>query len=64
MTDRGRPVAHLVPVTGDPWTDLVAGGLVSLPEPGADLLDVVPVVLPPGARSGTDVLAGLRADER
>jgi prevent-host-death family protein len=64
ITDRGRPVARLVPVHGDAWNDLVAQGLVSPAAPGAELLDVTPAVLPPGAASGTDVLAELRAEER
>lgn len=65
VTDRGRPVARLVPVTGDPWADLLASGRVTPPASDADLLDVVvPATLPPGAPSGTEVLATLRADER
>jgi prevent-host-death family protein len=28
ITDRGRPVARLVPITGDPWEDLVSAGEV------------------------------------
>lgn len=64
VTDRGRPVARLVPVTGDPWEDLVAQGLVTPAAPGADLLDVMPAALPAGVPSGSEVLARLRADER
>lgn len=64
VTDRGRTVAHLVPATGDPWDDLVARGLVTLPTPGADLLDVAPHELATGSLSASDVLAALRADER
>lgn len=65
VTDRGRPVAQLVPVTGDRWADLLASGRVRPPASEADLLDVVvPVPLPPGVPSGTDALAALRADER
>lgn len=29
ITDRGRPVARLVPITGDTWRDLVAAGEVT-----------------------------------
>jgi len=32
VTDRGRPVARLVPVGSDTWTDLVASGRVTLAE--------------------------------
>src|SRR5207247_1093408 len=28
VTDRGRPVARLVPITGDTWSNLVASGRV------------------------------------
>lgn len=40
VTDRGRPVARLVPVEPDLWADLLRSG--SLREPGSegDLLDV------------------------
>lgn len=61
VTDRGRPVAWLVPVTGDRWDDLVAQGLVR-PATG-NLLDVQPTVLADGV-SATDVLAGMRSAER
>ncbi|HWH30916.1 MAG TPA: type II toxin-antitoxin system prevent-host-death family antitoxin [Mycobacteriales bacterium] len=59
ITDRGTPVALLVPVTGDRWDDLVARGLVQ-PATG-DLLDVEPTEVD---ASATAVLAQLRADER
>lgn len=65
VTDRGRPVAQLVPVTADRWADLLASGRVSPPSTSEDLLDVVaPAPLPPGAPTGSDVLAAMRADER
>lgn len=64
VTDRGQPVAHLVPVTGDRWADLLASGRVSAPASDADLLDVLPTALAPGAPSGAEVLAAMRADER
>ena len=65
VTDRGRAVAQLVPVTGDSWADLLASGRVSRPTSQDDLLDVVtPISLPPGARGISDVLAAMRADER
>lgn len=64
VTDRGRPVARLVPVSGDPWADLLASGAVTPPAQGVDLLDAVPVELPAGAPSTSAVLAELRRDER
>lgn len=64
VTDRGRPVAQLVPVTGDRWADLLAAGVVVAPAPGVDLLDVTPTPLPPGAPSGSQALAAMRDAER
>lgn len=60
VTDRGRPVAHLVPIRTDAWDDLVASGRVSPAEDAADLTDEAP------GRYGilaSDVLAAMRADE-
>lgn len=42
VTDRGRPVARLVPLSSDAWTDMVASGEVSLADDRTDLLDEVP----------------------
>ena len=61
ITERGRPVARLVPITDDPWQDLINAG------------EVVPgnrQVNPRRPRprdygfSGSEVLQRLRADER
>lgn len=38
VTDRGRLVARIVPVTGDPWADLLAAGRVRRPEGEGDVL--------------------------
>jgi prevent-host-death family protein len=62
VTEHGRPVAWLIPVTGDHWRDLEARGLVS--SATGDLLDVDPVVLPPGGPTASEVLETMRADER
>lgn len=64
VTDRGRPVAQLVPVTGDRWADLLASGLVTPATPGSDLLDVTATPPRPGAPTGTEVLELMRAEER
>jgi prevent-host-death family protein len=64
VTDRGQPVAHLVPVPTDPWAELVSRGLVRPAAAGADLLDVRALKPPAGAPSTDEVLADLRADER
>jgi prevent-host-death family protein len=42
VTDRGRPIALLVPVTPDPWQHLLATGRVRPPESPGDLLDEAP----------------------
>lgn len=42
VTDRGRPVALLVPVTGDDWHSLLASGRVTPPTSEGDLLDELP----------------------
>lgn len=61
VTDRGRPVARLVPVDSDPWAVMIASGRVTVAEDGADV-----VLEPPGdyALDATTVLAALRARER
>lgn len=61
VTDRGRPVARLVPVTGDPWADLVASGRIALAEDDADVADDAPVDY--GVKASA-TLASMRADER
>lgn len=42
VTDRGRPVALLVPVPTDPWDLLMAAGAVRAPEDEGDLADLGP----------------------
>ena len=61
VTDRGHPVARLVPVSTDAWTDMIASGRVTLAADEADIVDEAP------ADYGVDasaVLAAMRADER
>jgi prevent-host-death family protein len=50
VTDRGRPVARLVPVGEPTWDDLIASGVVTPPEESmADLFaEVRPHPLRPG----------------
>jgi len=43
VTDRGRPVAMLVPVQGEPWEDLLASGRAIQPIDPADVADEQPV---------------------
>jgi prevent-host-death family protein len=61
VTDRGRPVARLVPVRSDPWADMVAAGRVALAEDDADVADEAPADYDIDASSA---LASIRADER
>jgi prevent-host-death family protein len=63
ITDRGRPVAVLVPVPDDPLERLRAAG--ELTQPDGDLDDLPePLPLAPGSEPPSSVLARLRADER
>jgi prevent-host-death family protein len=39
VTDRGRPIAMLVPVHNEPWQDLLASGRVLQPSDPADVAD-------------------------
>jgi prevent-host-death family protein len=64
VTDRGRPIARLVPIpNGGGLEDLAATGRVSVAE--GDLVELGPP-LPPadGEALPSDVLAADRADER
>jgi prevent-host-death family protein len=61
VTDRGRPVALLVPIGGDEWQALVASGRVWVPADGTDVLDEAP------GDYGLDAsgrLTAMREDER
>ena len=61
ITVRGRPVARLVPVTGDAWADLIAAGIVVPPEDEMDVTDEPPVDYGVNA---SEVLSAIRAGER
>lgn len=61
VTDRGRPVAMLVPIQGDLWDHLVASGRVILPTGEGVVLDERPVDY--GADASTQ-LAAMREAER
>lgn len=61
VTDRGRPIALIVPVAHDPWQDLVAAGQVSQPDEADDLLDEAPADYGVAA---SDALAAARNHER
>jgi prevent-host-death family protein len=61
VTDRGRPVARLVPITSDAWADMIASGRVTPAEDDTDVADEAPEDYEVDASS---VLAEMRADER
>ncbi len=62
VTDRGRPVARLVPITSrDLWADMIASGRVTPAEDGADVADEAPGDYDVDASAA---LAEMRADER
>jgi prevent-host-death family protein len=55
ITDRGRPVAMLVPISSDPWERLLANGSVLAPSEPGDILDERP------ADYGTDASGRLES---
>ncbi len=61
VTDRGRPVAMLVPVRGDEWQQLLASGRVVPPTEAGDVLDDVPSDF---GIDATGTLAAIREDDR
>jgi prevent-host-death family protein len=61
VTDRGRPVARLVPVTNDQWLDLIAAGRVTSAIDSTDIADEAPGSYDVDASAA---LAAIRADER
>lgn len=63
ITDRGRPVARLVPLRGSPLEQLVvAGRMRPALHPMTELPPLVEV--PPGSPAASQILAELRAGER
>jgi prevent-host-death family protein len=64
VTDRGRPVARLVPIRERSWQDLVDDGLVAPPDdPDVDIATLEPMDLPTGRRPLSEVVDEGR-DER
>jgi prevent-host-death family protein len=61
VTDRGRPVARLVPLHTDAWADLVAAAKVVLAAGDADVADEAPRDYGIDASAA---LAVMRADDR
>jgi prevent-host-death family protein len=62
ITNRGNPIARIVPVTADPMADLVASGLV-LPPTLSGPIPVPTVAAEPGAEAG-QLISALRDEER
>lgn len=63
VTDRGRPVARVVPLHDRSVLDQMVAEGRATPARG-DLLDLKPLPPVPGKRRLSEVLADLRADER
>jgi prevent-host-death family protein len=61
ITDRGRPVARLVPITADPWEDLIGAGDVVRAVRPVSIAEVKPRKYP---HSASETLERLRDDER
>ena len=61
VTDRGRPVAMLVPIGDDPWETLLATGRVTPPSVSGSITEEPPVDY--GA-SASARLPAMREDER
>jgi prevent-host-death family protein len=62
ITNRGRPIARIVPVTADIMADLVASGVV-LPPTIAGPIPMPTVPAPVDSEAG-QLLSGLRDEER
>ena len=60
VTDRGRAVAHLVPIRTDLWEDLLTSGRVSPAEDPVDVADEAPGNYDACA---SEALAAMRAEE-
>ena len=61
ITDRGHPVARLVPITSDPWESLISAGEVVKAVRPLKIDDLTPVAY---AHSASETLDRLRSDER
>jgi prevent-host-death family protein len=61
ITDRGHPVARLVPIAAEPWQDLIRIGEVMKAPRRMSIDDIKPGAYP---YSGSETLEQLRSDER
>jgi len=63
VTDRGRPVCQMVPITQSPLEALRSSGRIRLPSPSLEELGPPPIIAK-GRQSLTEVLLAMRQDER
>jgi prevent-host-death family protein len=61
VTDRGRPVARLVPVQSSRWDDLVTSQRIAAPTDANDIVDEAPIEY---GLDATGVLKSMRQTER
>jgi prevent-host-death family protein len=61
ITEHGRPIARLVPITDDPWTDMIAAGEITPAAGRRDVRDIEPIT---SNFDASAALADLRAGER
>ena len=61
ITDRGRPVARLVPVAEDEWENMIVSGEITPPCSDVELRNIAPVA---GQFDLTGALGELREHER
>ena len=61
ITDRGRPIARLVPITNDDWVNMIAAGEIVPADPDIDVRDVEPLAVDVNA---SEILRELREHER
>jgi prevent-host-death family protein len=61
ITDRGHPIARLVPTASDPWDDLINAGEVVKAARPMNTDDLKPAAYP---HSASETLGRLRHDER
>jgi prevent-host-death family protein len=61
IADRGRSAARLVPITDDPWRDLIAAGEVVPASRAIDVPDLKPMDY---GFNASPALQRLRSDER
>ncbi len=61
ITEHGRPIARLVPITDEPWADMIAAGEITPAARGGNVRDVEPIA---SDFDALQALAELRAGER